>query len=745
MDPRNLKPICPVSFTSTDEACPHAWDDGSLAVPTASTVVHKQECGYCFNTNEHHEGVFVCMKCFQGFCGAHVKKHEAVTNHPLYMRVKQTYVKAAAPTSLESIGVEAPPELETSVVCLPCQVQLVEGVGLTAEVVMGIHTAITPQLADQLDVQNAHVHATCCKHCEVGGITQVPEADRKFRPGHSPTVNEKCHDHTNCECATNNWMCLTCGYVGCPRAETGGKQHAMMHFLMSGHPLVVKLGTVTPVGADVHCYACDDEVRPKELAKLLSGVGIDQMSAKKTSKTLSEMMVDQSLQFDYNSITESGSKLEPVYGAHFTGLKNFGNTCYMSTVLQCLDAIPTFHKRFVTGPLADHQAECRAVDPHECHACQLEKLFKGIASGSYSVLRERPQDLERLNGVTPRDFKKLFCKGHVDYATHEQQDAPEFLVWLLTQLSRREQAVAKSAGAAAAAGAVDPGKALDFVLSTRTQCSSCGGCKYDEAVVPTLVVPIPLSPAASADAPRPETTLDECLSRWMMPSSVDCRCDHCKAPGGVTYTSSMRMRTMPDVLAIHVLRQYTEKATGQTKKLDCFVDAPDELDVERLRGGVPEKHETVWEVRRIGAAGGSGGGGSGAAPKTVEVDEMALVMVMSMGIEAEDAKRALQATDNNIERAIDYHFNHQDSPQTAPAAAESAPANETAADSSVPDGPGKYELFALISHIGHSALTGHYVAHIKKEGRWVIFNDEKVAESKEPPKRSASVYFYRRV
>ena len=31
-----------------------------------------------------------------------------------------------------------------------------------------------------------------------------------------------------------------------------------------------------------------------------------------------------------------------------------------------------------------------------------------------------------------------------------------------------------------------------------------------------------------------------------------------------------------------------------------------------------------------------------------------------------------------------------------------------------------YELFAFISHMGTSTMSGHYVCHIKKEGRWVF-------------------------
>lgn len=47
--------------------------------------------------------------------------------------------------------------------------------------------------------------------------------------------------------------------------------------------------------------------------------------------------------------------------------------------------------------------------------------------------------------------------------------------------------------------------------------------------------------------------------------------------------------------------------------------------------------------------------------------------------------------------------------------------------------------------MGSSADVGHYVCHIKKNGRWVIFNDEKVAESQAPPKDLAYIYLYKRI
>ncbi|KNC71824.1 hypothetical protein SARC_15634, partial [Sphaeroforma arctica JP610] len=62
-----------------------------------------------------------------------------------------------------------------------------------------------------------------------------------------------------------------------------------------------------------------------------------------------------------------------------------------------------------------------------------------------------------------------------------------------------------------------------------------------------------------------------------------------------------------------------------------------------------------------------------------------------------------------------------------------------------PTGAPQYELQGFASHIGSSTLCGHYVCHVKKGGQYVLFNDEKVAVSKEPPRLFGYLYLYRRV
>lgn len=68
-------------------------------------------------------------------------------------------------------------------------------------------------------------------------------------------------------------------------------------------------------------------------------------------------------------------------------------------------------------------------------------------------------------------------------------------------------------------------------------------------------------------------------------------------------------------------------------------------------------------------------------------------------------------------------------------------------------------MVGIVSHMGSSPASGHYVAHVRKDegGRpvgagggsgepsWLIFNDSKVARSKDPPLEAGFMYLYKRL
>lgn len=127
----------------------------------------------------------------------------------------------------------------------------------------------------------------------------------------------------------------------------------------------------------------------------------------------------------------------------------------------------------------------------------------------------------------------------------------------------------------------------------------------------------------------------------------------------------------------------------------------------------------------------------------VPVDEASIATLISFGFQEEVARKALMASGGDIEKATDWIFSHpEDSGSTDTDATSSA---TQADDTGVPDGNGRYKLMALVSHIGTSTHCGHYVAHVRKNERWVIFNDSKVGASSNPPKDMGYLYFFERI
>ncbi|KAA8497219.1 Ubiquitin carboxyl-terminal hydrolase 5 [Porphyridium purpureum] len=154
--------------------------------------------------------------------------------------------------------------------------------------------------------------------------------------------------------------------------------------------------------------------------------------------------------------------------------------------------------------------------------------------------------------------------------------------------------------------------------------------------------------------------------------------------------------------------------------------------------------------------------GSSAPASAVSVSEQHpavsaehVASLSDMGFTVAHASAALAHCQNNLERAADWLFNHADNLDDAVKeisshverpenAGVSGASSHAAGRAAVIDGAGKYELIGFLSHMGSNTSCGHYVAHLRRDGKWVLFNDEKVAVSENTPFDSGYIYMYRR-
>jgi ubiquitin carboxyl-terminal hydrolase 5/13 len=629
---------------------------------------------------------------------------------------------------------DAPEPVVREAVCPNCHV-LVESMECAGPFVPSIIEALSTKKSaatqDTIDAQHLMNLKMDCPHQH--SLVKVSDTVRK-------ATDSPCDV---CGLTGNCWLCLACGHVGCGREDTGGKGHARAHSTSASHPIVVKLGTITPtLTADVWCYACSDDILDYQLREHLLWYGIDPSEQVQTVKTLREMELDMNSKFDFNKITEEGKELVRCHGPGFTGLENLGNTCYMASALQVLFASMPFAMRYHFSEYAvRHQVTCNhSPSELECQVCQIIK----IAHGMYSGLFSKKDGEEEPSGITPRQFKKIWSKGNEAFSGPHQQDVDEYLRFFLQAVSRLEKGVLEN----------DPSKAFEVEVETRRECDVCKGVAYDREVMHTLPITIPITPPPividektgkpvhrtpeEIEASRPKIHLMECLATMLQSQEVERTCTRCQATR--TFTVTRGVSSFPPFLLLTAQRFCWDRALKAPRKLDVNIEGLEEplTDFGMVRANehtpgefILAREAPIAEIKRGGPP----------------VDEMALVQVVSMGIDQGIAEMALRNTDNNVERAIEWVFSHPDAvPDAGESAAPPAPVPAAApVATEIDQWPATYELYGLLSHIGQNTGCGHYVAHLKKEeAGWVMYNDSKVAKSQEPPFGLAYVYAFRR-
>lgn len=139
-------------------------------------------------------------------------------------------------------GIDNPDEYEvvTKARCNLCNVELDKANPLLQPVIDFVVASHSAANATKLAEWEREYKA--CEHV----LTLAQDPMPNFKPINPAKI--KCDE---CELTNNLWFCLTCGHMGCGRSAfdgTGGNNHGLDHEKTTKHPVVVKMGTITPEG-----------------------------------------------------------------------------------------------------------------------------------------------------------------------------------------------------------------------------------------------------------------------------------------------------------------------------------------------------------------------------------------------------------------------------------------------------------------------------------------------------------------
>ncbi|KAH7721977.1 ubiquitin carboxyl-terminal hydrolase [Aphelenchoides avenae] len=762
-----------------------------LRKATVGDRVFKDECMRCFNTPYFPGGLFVCLKTFVGLCGNHIhsyaqktgakffvniRKHKLVEQEEPKDKVQRLCIRAEKEDSIDSYALVIYPDLDT-----PHQITPADGEHIY-EVYQSVVDHISAAVQERLESGISEWDGEACpvtKHVE--NLIQI-HSDKQI-----PYEGWQCEED-GCDLRENLWLNLGDGTIKQyldAGVVTPGNGHMKIHYEANpGFPLIVKLGTITPEGdADIHSYdeesgPSEGKVKDPELAKHLAFFGLDITKFKKTEKSTLEMELDMNQKWEWSRCVEQGATLENVYGPGFTGLINIGSSCYMNSVLQTLLLVPGFVDVYANN--ADRILDGRP--PHEAHDdfhCQLAK------------------ENYEFNAFKPTQFRKVAGRGHPEFSTAKQQDAEEYIRHLFDRIDDTVE------------GEFNPVNSFRFKSVTRFEDLASHKVRYSSRDDVLLPVPIPIEltePIEVDGTLRKKIGMEQCIASALADEVIEGFVSPITAePKGAK--QSHRFGTFPDFLIVQLKRFDVDRATWEARKIsDVDVVVPEEINLEAYRSSglqpgeepLPENVDTStaaaalpqidpnivdaitgmgftenaarkaahvtqnagvepainWVMEHMGDAdindphpdlvprSGASQASQAQRQNTTVAPEL-IGQLTALGFTEHQAKYSLERANADVNAAAEWLFMHaaEVPPETAGPPAPPA----ARAPKATTDGPGRYVLRGCITHMGQSPQSGHYVVHLKKDDRWYIFNDEKVAVSQNPPIQLGYIYIFQRL
>ncbi|CAI9728904.1 ubiquitin carboxyl-terminal hydrolase 46-like [Octopus vulgaris] len=245
---------------------------------------------------------------------------------------------------------------------------------------------------------------------------------------------------------------------------------------------------------------------------------------------------------------EIGSDQFPV-NEHYFGLVNFGNTCYCNSVLQALYFCRPFREKVLQYKLQQKNQK-------------KETLLTCLADLFYNIATQK----KKVGTIAPKKFITRLRKENELFDNYMQQDAHEFLNYLLNTVADLLQAEKQGNRSKSTVGGVDihPKAASTWVhdifqgtLTNETRCLNCETVSSKDEDFLDLSVDV-----------EQNTSITHCLRGF---SNTETLCAEHKYYCEVCCSKQeaqkrMRVKKLPQILALHLKRfKYMEQLNRYTK------------------------------------------------------------------------------------------------------------------------------------------------------------------------------------
>eukprot|EP00917_Polyrhabdina_sp_WS-2016_P031121 GHVP01066368.1.p1 GENE.GHVP01066368.1~~GHVP01066368.1.p1 ORF type:complete len:819 (-),score=155.31 GHVP01066368.1:3284-5740(-) len=804
----------------------------ALKIPKISDVIHARSCCVGLSSIEDEEGIYLNMKTFESFGPEFLPTDSNKSNNFFYLNIRQRKIFAdqSSPAWIEAqqvskVAIGKPGGFKDSDMFSTLNFY---------DIIFLSNPLMTPCQVERIPVGNEEnldfkdvpedlkkiVLSTLSHPSFTSSSTEIEawEEDIELADEYENLPIDLSKGNPPVSCDPNDWKCLECGsttnlwvnlsdrFVGCGRKNYGagggclnGSEGAAVRNAQERpeFSLAMKLGTLTASGkADVFSYKKGDMVYDPLLSKHLQRIGIDietMAQAGKTEKTIAEMTLDINKNWEWSKVVEDGESLESVLGPRCIGMRNIGNFCYQSSILQALLSVTDFRSNLLDYYKAKVSTKSFPSRPTKDGLFQLSRLFHALYSNEIFERKKTERifyqnDMDK-NGILPetqesiflpdvsgRQFKLAFCKNQ--FAQCGMEDAGEFLQFLLEEVKKHELPLLQEFIKTSVSEIFDfqileekikPGK--DPIHSLNTNC------------ILSLIIP------DSSEKSDLKLTLTDLLTMW----SKGYDTEETENVDKQNYS----LYSLPETFCIQIHRCIFDKEKKEPRKLRTEVDIPDEIDLSFLLSPDVELklqrddkvsdapiltaaqlqvQETLvdmgFELNAATHALLAGNASSDSCidwilsnsenaeiflpppGKRIKKDNESdfseeVSTLQAMGFDQELVIRALAATKGDLESAVGLLSDpdQESSLICQPDHAELP----TRADGWGRTGSLKYKISSFVSHIGSSINTGHYVCHTKETtrnlsgGGYLICNDEKIARSARPPLSVGYIYFLQRV